>query len=180
MLASRATGPTRRARPRASGTTRPRMPLCMASLTGCRPSSGGTSTSSPPRSAIAGATTTNTLWRWMSRATARPGNRRLKTRRRSCPRLCVIWPAGSTVSLRPNTTTLPRTRPSRRGSLSTSILSRKEGGGSGEAHPSKNFPDRMLETYVDLAYIAGRPFRRRPCSVSTIPPARSTSATRPG
>ena len=50
----------------------------------------------------------------------------------------------------------------------------------GEARPSKNFPDRTLETYVDMAYIDGRPFRRRPCSGSTIPRARSTNETRPG
>ncbi len=98
--ASRVTGPMPRAPPRASGTTRPRTRRCMASRTGCRPSSGGTSISSPPRSATAAATTTNTPWPLMSRATARPGNRRLKTRRRSCPRRCVIWPAGSTGSLR--------------------------------------------------------------------------------
>ncbi len=130
--------------------------------------------------ATVAATTTNTPFRSTSRATARLGSRRPRTPRRLLPRRCAISPAGSTASLRPNTTTSPRTRPSRKGSPSTSILSQKEGGGSGEAHPSKNFPDRTLETYVDVAYISTRHFRRRPCSVSTTPPAQSMSATRPG
>jgi len=54
-----------------------------ASSTGCRPSSGGTSTSSRPRSAIGAATTTNTPCPWTSPATARPGSRPPRTRKRS-------------------------------------------------------------------------------------------------
>lgn len=63
--ASRATGPTPRVRPRAFAPMRPRMQACTVSLTGCRPSSGATSTSWAPRSAIAAAITTNTPCRWM-------------------------------------------------------------------------------------------------------------------
>jgi hypothetical protein len=48
------------------------------------------------------------------------------------------------------------------------------------ASPWKLALQRTLETYVEVAYITGRRFRRRPCSVFTTPRARSTSATRPG
>ena len=50
-----------------------------ASPTGFRPSSGGTSTSSPPRPVTVAATITNSPCQWTSRATARLGSRRPRT-----------------------------------------------------------------------------------------------------
>jgi hypothetical protein len=75
---SHAKGAAARIRDYARATRR-----CTVSPTGCRPSSGGTSTSSPPRPATVAATTTNTPWPLTSRATARPGSHRPRTPRRS-------------------------------------------------------------------------------------------------
>jgi len=65
-------------------------------------------------------------------------------------------PVGSIDSFRPNTITSRRTRPSRRGSSSTSTPSPKEGGGLGETDVVNTFPHRALEMYVKWTYMMTR------------------------